>query len=71
MAVDFYRAHARDETTLLEAIRASRGGRNLRNNGFDADVERAATRDMFDLVPEYFSETRRIELTLEQQTIGE
>jgi 2-phosphosulfolactate phosphatase len=37
---------------ILEMLRSSRGGRNLVELGFDADIERAAARDLFDIVPE-------------------
>ena len=36
---------------LLEAIRDSHGGRNLRELGFDEDIALAARRDTLDLVP--------------------
>jgi 2-phosphosulfolactate phosphatase len=38
---------------LLRAMRNSYGGRNCRRLGFDDQIERAATIDLFNLVPEY------------------
>ena len=62
IAMDFFSANMQDESSLLEALRESLGGRNLHQLGFDADIERAATRDLFDLVPRYSPQTGRIEV---------
>lgn len=70
IAVDVYAAHSRDEGTLLDALRESRGGRNLRAGGFDADIERAATWDLFNLVPEYSPGTNQIEAVPPLETGG-
>jgi 2-phosphosulfolactate phosphatase len=64
IAMDFFVANMQDESSLLEAIRESLGGRNLHQLGFDSDIERAATRDLFDLVPSYSPQTGRIEAKL-------
>jgi 2-phosphosulfolactate phosphatase len=53
MAVDYYLARSRDREALLETIRESRGGQNLRALGMDADIERAAQEDLFDIGPEW------------------
>lgn len=53
MAVDYYRFRSRDRETILETIRESRGGRNLRALGMEADIEQAAREDLFDVVPEW------------------
>jgi hypothetical protein len=42
---------------ILAALSNSRGGRDLRGLGFDADLERAAACDLFDLVPEFIPRT--------------
>ncbi len=42
LAIRLYQAHGRNDETRLAAMRASRGGRNLIENGFDRDIERAA-----------------------------
>ena len=62
IAMDFFAANMQDESSLLESLRESLGGRNLHRLGFDADIERAATRDLFDLVPCYSPQTGRIEV---------
>jgi 2-phosphosulfolactate phosphatase len=46
---------------LLQTLRASRGGRNLVELGFDADIQFAASVDSIGLVAEYFPKTGRIE----------
>jgi 2-phosphosulfolactate phosphatase len=53
MAVDYYLARSRDRETFLETIRESRGGKDLRALGMDADIERAAQEDLFEIVPEW------------------
>ncbi|MCH7688157.1 MAG: 2-phosphosulfolactate phosphatase [Planctomycetes bacterium] len=68
IAMDFFAANMQDESSLLESLRESLGGRNLHRLGFDADIERAATRDLFDLVPRYSPQTGRIEVE-RQRTI--
>ncbi|MEW4530539.1 2-phosphosulfolactate phosphatase [Maioricimonas sp. JC845] len=60
MAIDYYLARSRDESTFRETMRASRGGQNLLRLGFDADIERAGDRDLFDFVPEWSPERDRI-----------
>ncbi len=42
IAVRFSLAHARTHASRLAAMRASRGGKNLIENGFDRDIVRAA-----------------------------
>lgn len=44
-----------------QSMRNSYGGRNCRRLGFDAQIDRASTFDLFDLVPEYHHATGRIE----------
>jgi len=54
-AVDFYLAHGRGDAERLAAMRASRGGVNLIENGFDRDIARAAedSRTGLAIVPEF------------------
>lgn len=55
----FSRAH-HDDVLLLQAIRESAGGRNLVDLGYDADIQWAARRNRFQIVPEYHPATGRI-----------
>jgi 2-phosphosulfolactate phosphatase len=57
MALDYYLARSRDRETFLETIRESRGGKNLRELGMHADIDRAAEEDLLDVVPEWSPET--------------
>lgn len=50
------------EHGLLRALRNSYGGRNCRRLGFDDQIARAATIDLFDCVPEYDAATGSIRL---------
>lgn len=50
-----------DSAPILEAISLSRGGRNCQRLGFDDQIARAATYDLFDIVPEYEKESRTIQ----------
>lgn len=47
---------------VLEAMGASRGGRNLGRLGFDADIRFCSTVDVLDVLPEYDPRTGRITL---------
>ena len=51
MAIDFYKLHARTPEEFLQTMYDSRGGRNLLNLGLKADVDRAATENLFEIVP--------------------
>lgn len=51
-----------DAAPILEAISLSRGGRNCQRLGFDDQIARAATYDLFDIVPEYEKESRTIKV---------
>ncbi len=44
------------EHGLRQALRNSFGGRNCRRLGFDSQIDRAATCDVFNLVPEYIDQ---------------
>jgi 2-phosphosulfolactate phosphatase len=60
IAIDAYHANAGADLNLLEALRHSRGGRNLVALGYGADIEHAARCDLFDIVPEYDPQSGRI-----------
>lgn len=61
VATDLWAAESSSPERLLTALRASRGGRNLVELGYDVDIEFAARVDSIDLVAEYFPATGRIE----------
>ncbi|MCH8828960.1 MAG: 2-phosphosulfolactate phosphatase [Planctomycetes bacterium] len=58
IAADFYQLNLGEMT--LEALKESRGGRNLLNLGLDADIERAAEIDRFDFVPVFSPQSGRV-----------
>jgi len=60
IAIELYRRVDDDPAGLLEAIRNSHGGRNLRRLGFDSDIALAARRDTIDLVPAFDSHSNTI-----------
>lgn len=60
LALHRYLAAAETEHGLLRGMRNSFGGRNCRRLGFDDQIARAATVDLFDVVPEYDATTQRI-----------
>lgn len=55
-----YQQVAGTAESLHQALRSSFGGRNCRRLGFDRQIERAATRNMFDIVPEFAAASGRI-----------
>jgi 2-phosphosulfolactate phosphatase len=59
IAVEFFQQSMRTGK-LAAALQRSLGGRNLRELGFDADIELAAERDRFDVVPEFVPREKRI-----------
>ncbi len=59
LAYEIYLASS-EEGPLLSAIRNSAGGRNLRKLDYDADIQFAANRNRFALVPEYHRDTEQI-----------
>jgi 2-phosphosulfolactate phosphatase len=61
VAIDFFRARNRDRDTFLNAMFDSLGGKDLRKLGLAADIERAAVWNLFDTVPEYCSQSGRIQ----------
>lgn len=60
LALDVYRRESRDAETFRRAMRSGYGGRNCMRLGFENQIERAATHDLFDLVPEYDNDSRTI-----------
>lgn len=55
-----FRSVADDPAKRYETLCTSRGGRNLCELGFQADIEAAAKLDSIELVPEYYADTNRI-----------
>ena len=60
LALFRYAQAAETEQGLLRAMRNSYGGRNCRRLGFDDQIARAASIDLFRLVPEYDAATGTI-----------
>ncbi len=60
LALHRYLHAAESEHGLLQAARNSFGGRNCRRLGFDDQIVRAVTVDLFACVPEYDASTGRI-----------
>jgi phosphosulfolactate phosphohydrolase-like enzyme len=60
IAVRLYRDATQSPEAFRGAMRNSSGGRTCRQLGFDDQIDRAATFDLFDIVPEYQAETGRI-----------
>lgn len=52
-----------DSAPIREAISMSRGGRNCRRLGFEDQIVRAATYDLFDIAPEYDRQSKSIRTT--------
>lgn len=57
LAVRLYRDASSSPVAFRGAMRNSFGGRNCRRLGFDDQIDRAATIDLFDIVPEYHAGT--------------
>lgn len=53
LALAKYLQSSTSEEDFRRAMRNSYGGRNCRRLGFDTQIDRAATFDLFDLVPEF------------------
>jgi 2-phosphosulfolactate phosphatase len=60
IAIGLYQQVQNDPARLLNEIRESHGGRNLRQLGFDHDISLAAQRDTVDLVPTFDSHNNTI-----------
>jgi 2-phosphosulfolactate phosphatase len=61
LALNLYRRESVDANTFRAAMRSGYGGRNCLRLGFEEQIERAGTCNLFDLVPEYDQTTRAIE----------
>lgn len=61
IARELWSARSGSPDSLTEIFRASRGGRNLVELGYEADIREAMRIDRYSLVPEYFAKTNRIE----------
>jgi len=60
LALHRYLTASTSDAEFLRAMRNSYGGRNCRRLGFDDQIVRAATFDLFDVVPEYDARTGQI-----------
>lgn len=60
LALHRYTSATERERGLLAAMRNSYGGRNCRRLGFEDQIARAATVDLFDVVPEYDAASGKI-----------
>jgi len=56
LALAKYLQSSTSDEDFRRAMRNSYGGRNCRRLGFDTQIDRAATFDLFDLVPEFDGE---------------
>ena len=62
LALDLYRTESATSDSFQQAMRSGYGGRNCMRLGFELQIDRAATRDLFELVPEYNSPRGSIEI---------
>ncbi|MAT16846.1 MAG: 2-phosphosulfolactate phosphatase [Planctomyces sp.] len=60
LAHDTWRAHSQTPEQFYRALCHSRGGANLVKLGFEADIQRAAEQDLYEIVPIYDPETGKI-----------
>jgi 2-phosphosulfolactate phosphatase len=60
LALSLFESRTHNPAEVLETLRESRGGRNLVELGFDADIERASTWDLFEVVPELHRDPWRL-----------
>ena len=60
LAMDHFRVQSRSADSLLQSLRASRGGRHLQSLGMDADIQLAGKIDLFDRVPEYLPQSGQV-----------
>lgn len=60
LVMDLWTCRCQPMREVLGTLRESRGGRNLVELGFDADIERAAKWDLFRIVPEFDPATGKI-----------
>jgi 2-phosphosulfolactate phosphatase len=55
---EFMRQRSKSESAWNAAMRSSRGGANLMSLGYEQDIERSITRDVFDIVPVWDAKER-------------
>jgi 2-phosphosulfolactate phosphatase len=60
LALALWRSAMDEPAPIRQILRDSRGGLNLLELGFDADIDRAAMCDLFDIVPEFDLASRQI-----------
>ncbi len=53
LALDLYRRESMTPEKFRQAMRSGYGGRNCVRLGYDEQIERAGTTDLFEMVPEY------------------
>lgn len=63
IVVDHYQTQIQQAGGLLQAVRASLGGRNLIRRGFEEDIQLCSDRDRYSVVPEYCHDSGKIMLT--------
>lgn len=61
LALDFYRRNSQNEAQFRQALLDSQGGRNLQRLGYETDIDRAGTRNLFDFVPRWNRNTNAID----------
>ena len=61
LALDLYRHESATAETFRRAMRSGFGGRNCLRLGFEDQIERAGTCDLYRIVPEYTAATNSIE----------
>lgn len=60
MALDFYRTRSKTQTSFRAAMFESLGAENLIKLGLQSDIERAMQLDLFEIVPQWVSEERKL-----------
>jgi 2-phosphosulfolactate phosphatase len=60
LALDLYRQESATAETFRQAMRSGYGGRNCMRLGFEDQIERAGSCDLFSVVPEYNAATKSI-----------
>ncbi len=63
MVVDYYQAQISNPGDLLTAMRASQGGRNLIQRGFEEDIRLCSERNCYAVLAEYCHESGNIRLS--------
>ncbi|QDT89581.1 2-phosphosulfolactate phosphatase [Gimesia algae] len=63
MVVDYYQTQVSRPDGLLTAMRASQGGRNLIQRGFEEDIQLCSDRDCYPVLPEFSHESGKIMLS--------